>query len=308
MVLIRCSTIYFFRRMTNNFYNINIGKYNPAEHNHSGGNSPLQINQQQNVLNNPYQGQHQVQTNPNGTQEQLTLPAEDSSGHARLNALDSTILINEAYQNIDDEVFKTEYQISKLEEGIAGIDKEIEQARAINDTTKADILIMRKHSMQEKLRELSASYGEQDVTAKLSDGITSVFSKKPTIITNIVDSCVNFVSEKILPKVSKKYNSGRDIKIALNKLETLNKNVDELVTMQMPYGEADERYDMLTNYLNRANVIHFNISKTIGTPTFFDTISSIDKEKFNEVRKNSSNFGNMTTKPNHHKMKVEGQG
>lgn len=290
--------------MTNNFYNINIGKYNPAEHNHSSGNSPVQIDQQQNVKNNPYQEQHPVQTNPLDVEP---IPAEDTSSYSRLNALDSTILVNEAYQNIDDETFRTEYRIGKLEEGIAGLDKEIEQARAINDTAKADILVMRKHSMQEQLKELSASYGEQDVTTKLSDGITAVFSKKPTILTNIIDNCVGFVEDKILPKISKKYNSGRDIKIALNKLETLNKNVDELVTMQMPYGEADERYDMLTNYLNRANVIHFNISKTVGTPTFFDTISSIDKEKFNEVRKNSSNFGNMTSRPNHYKMRVEGQ-
>ena len=71
------------------------------------------------------------------------------------------------------------------------------------------------------------------------------------------------------------------------KLETLNKNVDELVTMQMPYGEADERYDRLTNYLNRANVIHFQISKTVGAPTFFDTISSIDKEKYSKTTNKS---------------------
>ena len=68
--------------------------------------------------------------------------------------------------------------------------------------------------------------------------------------------------------------------------------------MQTPYGEADERYDMLSDYLNRANVIHYNISKTVGTPTFFDTISSIDKEKFiAETGKNKSNFGNMTNRP-----------
>jgi hypothetical protein len=105
------------------------------------------------------------------------------------------------------------------------------------------------------------------------------------------------LSNKVLPKISKNFSSGKEIKTALTRLETLNKNVDELVTMQTPYGEADERYDRLTNYLNRANVIHFQISKTVGTPTFFDTISSIDKTKLNDVKKNKSNFGNMTSRP-----------
>ena len=165
---------------------------------------------------------------------------------------------------------------------------------------------MRKHSLQERLKVLNSAYGESDVTTKLSSNIAAVFNIKPTFLTKTIDKCVDFISEKILSKISPNYNSGKSIKTALNKLETLNKNVDELVTMQTPYGEADERYDMLSEYLNRANVIHFNISKTVGTPTFFDTISSIDQAKFSEARKNSSNFGNMTARPNHHKMKPEG--
>lgn len=304
MVLIWCSTILIYIvRMTNNFYNVNISKYNPAEHPNHAVNMFNNNGVENDAANIP---QEPAQDNAGLLNQNF--PQEEQSSHARLNALDSTILINEAYQNIDDEVFKTEYQISKLEESIRSIDGEIEQAKAINDFTKVDILTMRKHAMQERLKELSTSYGEQDVTAKLSDGITTIFSTKPPqFLSKVVHTCLNFMSEKVLPKISKKYDSGRDIKIALNKLETLNKNVDELVTMQMPYGEADERYDMLTGYLNRANVIHYNISKTIGTPMFFDTISSIDKEKFNAARINSSNFGNMTSRPTHHKVNVQGQ-
>ena len=157
---------------------------------------------------------------------------------------------------------------------------------------------MRKHTYQKQLKSLNENYSDSDVATKLSGEITSLMTKKPKFLVNAINSCVSFMSNKILPKVSKKFNSGKTIKTALNKLETLNKNVDELVTMQTPYGEADERYDMLSDYLNRANVIHYNISKTVGTPTFFDTISSIDKEKFiAETGKNKSNFGNMTNRP-----------
>ena len=276
--------------MTNDFYNVNIRKYTPPDVNQSGNyavqnNEPLQ-NENQNVSQN-------VENVQPFFEENSTNPYS----HSRLNALDSTILVNEAYQNIDDDVFKTEYQIEKLEESLASIDREIEQAKAINDFQKVDILVMRKHAISTKLASLSGTYESSDVTAKLSGGIASAITSKPKFLSKIVDSCVSFMSNKVLPKISKKYNSGRNIKTALSKLETLNKNVDELVTMQTPYGEADERYDMLTNYLNRANVIHYNISKTIGTPTFFDTISSIDKEKYALEQKGKKNYKRMAERP-----------
>ena len=277
--------------MTNNFYNINIRKYNPAEH---------QQYYQSEVQPSDVQYSDEIQPpnsqNPDMAQEYYE-PEQPS--HSRLNALDSTILVNESYHNLEDSDLKTEYQISKLEADLKSIENEIERAKAINDYQKVDVLIMRRHAIQSKLSELNEDYVSGDVAAKISGDISAIFSnKKPNFIAKAVSKCVNFMSSKILPKISKKYNSGLEIKTALSKLETLNKNVDELVTMQMPYGEADERYDMLSGYLNRANVIHFNISKTVGTPTFFDTISSIDKEKLDMAKINSSNFGNMTSRPN----------
>lgn len=273
--------------MANNYQNINIGPFNSAGM-PVGGNFANPVYNQQDI-DNPGQ---EIEPNTYFDSEYQV----DNPSHTRLNALDSTLLEAEAYQNIDDEVFKTEYKITKLEDTIKSLDKEIEAAKSINDFQKADILLMRKHSLQKELEMLYASYGESDLTTKLSGGLTSMLHSKPTILSNVFDACSAFISNKILPKISKNFNSGKNIKTALSKLETLNKNVDELVTMQTPYGEADERYDRLTNYLNRANVIHFQISKTIGSPTFFDTISSIDKEKFAGIQ-NKSNFGNMAKRP-----------
>ncbi|MCM1266030.1 MAG: hypothetical protein NC200_07510 [Candidatus Gastranaerophilales bacterium] len=273
--------------MANNYQNINIGTFNSAGM-PVGGNFVNSVPIQPDNAD----GESEFQQNTYFDSEyQIENPS-----HSRLNALDSTLLESEAYQSIDDEVFKTEYRINKLEVAIKSIDKEIENAKSINDFQKADVLLMRKHSLQNELKILYANYGESDVTTKLSGSLTSMLNAKPTILSNVVDACTSFLSNKILPKISKNFSSGKNIKSALSKLETLNKNVDELVTMQTPYGEADERYDRLTNYLNRANVIHFQISKTIGSPTFFDTISSIDKEKFAKTQ-NKSNFGNMTKKP-----------
>ncbi|MCD8377266.1 MAG: hypothetical protein LUB59_00595 [Candidatus Gastranaerophilales bacterium] len=275
--------------MANNYQNFHIGSFN-SSHLPSGGNYTFPMNPPPAV-------------NPDNSREYddfLNFDTGYETGapsYSRLNALDSTLLEAEAYQNIEDEAFKTEYKINRIEEELKSLDKEIENAKSINDFQKADILVMRKHSLQNELKSLYESYGHSDVATKLSGELTSILKSKPTVISGIIDSFMEFISEKFLPKVSKNFNSGKNIKDALTKLETLNKNVDELVTMQTPYGEADERYDRLTNYLNRANVIHFQISKTIGSPTFFDTISSIDKEKLNKTIKNQSNFNNMTGKP-----------
>ena len=285
--------------MANNYQNVNIGNFNPANYPVGGnsGHSPINRQQSGNTITPPDISEFD---NTPESENNAYYDAEyqvDNPAHTRLNALDSTLLEAEAYQNIDDDVFKTEYKINRIEEAIKSIDKEIENAKSINDYQKADILLMRKHSLQNNLKSLYASYGDSDLTTKLSGELTSILSKKPTVFSKVFNTCKDFLSEKILPKVSKNFSSGQNIKSALSKLETLNKNVDELVTMQTPYGEADERYDRLTNYLNRANVIHFQISKTIGAPTFFDTISSIDKEKIKNT-KNKSNFNNMTGKHN----------
>lgn len=230
------------------------------------------------------------------TNEEPVVPQEKNveiSNHIRLNAMDSTLLENEAYNDIEDDNFKAEYRISNLEKKIKMLDSDIKNAQNINDLQKVDVLTMRKHALQKELRQLQESYGSADITTKLSEDISNILSVKPTAITQAISNLRAFISRNILSKISKSFNNNQDVKIALAKLQTLNKNVDELINMQTPYGEADEWYDKLSDYLNTANVINFQISKTVGTPTFFDTICSIDKEKLSKKRRDSSNFNNM---------------
>ena len=229
-----------------------------------------------------------------GQEEQPAERKPAIPSNVRLNAMDSTLLENEAYQDIEDDKFKAEYRISKLEQKIKSLDMDIESAKNINDLQKIDILVMRKHACQNELRAIKEKYGNADITTKLSDDITNIMSMNPNFLTNAISKIRNYIGQKILSKYSKSFNANQDVRQALAKLKTLNKNVDELINMQTPYGEADDWYDKLSDYLNTANVIHYQISKTVGTPTFLDTISSIDKEKLNKKPKNSSNFNNMS--------------
>ena len=253
----------------NNSHNINNVGYNYTPTN----NSPAQTNQQE---------QLQFANNQN-----------TSTPIHRLNGLDSTLLEKEAYRDIDDDAFKIEYKIEKYENEIKIINKQIDSAKALNDLEKVDMLNLKKHSIENKLKELYATYQGDDITRKLSNNITSFVSPKKGFISNIKEKASSFVSEKILSKISKRFNSGRDLKTALNKLENINQNVNELISHQAPYGEAEEKYDQLTKYLTKANTIQYQVSRELskegskikGNP-FADQIS---KEKSEALAKKMAN-------------------
>lgn len=65
---------------------------------------------------------------------------------------------------------------------------------------------------------------------------------------------------KYFPKIYKSFL----MKKALNKLSNLNQTAKDLIsTKTIPYGESDERYGALIEYLSSANTIHAKIMKKI---------------------------------------------
>ena len=182
----------------------------------------------------------------------------------RLNALDSTLLENNAYKDIDDDAFKTEYKIEKLESELKIIEKQIKTAASLNDQSKADMLTMKKHSIEKELSSLYNSYKGGDISRKLTNGITTIMSPKKNVFETVIDKTVGFISDKLLSKISRRFSSGQGLKLAVNKLENINKNVNELVSLQAPYGEAEEKYDQLTKYLTKANTIQYQVSKELS--------------------------------------------
>lgn len=214
-----------------------------------------------NGYNNPQSYSAQQQTTQQENYQQSFHQTQPTN---RLNALDSTLLENNAYKDIDNEDFKTEYKIEKLENELKVIDKQIKTAKSLNDQTKIDMLTMKKHSIENELNTLHSRYTGGDVSRKLSNGITTIMSPRKNLGENIIDKTAEFISDKILSKISKRFNSGQDLKLAVNKLETINLNVNELVSLQAPYGEAEEKYDQLTKYLTKANTIQYQVSRELS--------------------------------------------
>ncbi len=272
---------------------------------------PNNIGQSNNInsARNNYTPQPVSADNNSATPNQETLKFQTEPTHTpinRLNGLDSTLLEKEAYRDIDDDAFKIEYKIEQLESDLKILDKQIASAEALNDTEKVDMLTMKKHSIEYQLNDLYKIYQGADITRKLTGNLTSLMKPKKNVFSEFKQNISDFINNKILAKISKRFNSGRDLKTALNKLQNINQNVDELVSLQAPYGEKEEKYDRLTKYLTKANTIQYQISKELskegskikGNP-FADQISreraeaaAKKKDKQDIAKKNALNLNN----------------
>ena len=50
----------------------------------------------------------------------------------------------------------------------------------------------------------------------------------------------------------------------MSKLYDINRSVDELISLRIPFGGLTGRYEKLTNYIIKANDIHAKISKNVN--------------------------------------------
>ena len=53
------------------------------------------------------------------------------------------------------------------------------------------------------------------------------------------------------------------VRDTLGRLDKINKSVDELVKMKVPFGEQEQRYETLINHLSRAGALHSQIMKEL---------------------------------------------
>ncbi len=177
----------------------------------------------------------------------------------RLNDYDYNILKEEAYKDISNELFKLEYKISRLEEELKLIDEQIQSARDISDYDTVEVLMNRKHVVSDDLTGLMEMYNDKSISAKISGGVINLAKEKLAKFKIFGNS----VKRIILANLPGKFSYLEEMKQSLNKLESINRNVDELMTMQTPYGEAGDKYEQLSKYITRANTIQARIAKSV---------------------------------------------
>lgn len=185
----------------------------------------------------------------------------------RINDYDSNILENNAYQSMNDEMFKLEHKMGLLENTLIKLNEEIETLESLGYSIQLSDLKERKRKIEEELEKLNKEYVEIGLSARLSGQLTKALTFSANRKYKILPAIRKFISKKILARFSKKINCSQTMKEALENLNCINSNVDELIKMQVPYGETVERYERLTAYLNRANSIHSQITRNLNSLT-----------------------------------------
>ena len=179
----------------------------------------------------------------------------------RLNGYDSAILNKTKYDEAETEDLSLEYRIKEKESIIKDLDSKIKVADNYGTQNEALGLKAKKQRITEELNTLRKQqmYGGR-VLGEKSQAYHESFKQKMPIIYKIQ----SFISRQILAKVSKKVNSVITMSDSLEQLSEISKSVDDLVDMNVPYGEKVQNYEKLTEYLNQANMIHSKISKSLG--------------------------------------------
>ena len=179
----------------------------------------------------------------------------------RLNGYDSAILNKTKYNEAETEDLSLEYRIKEKESIIKDLDSKIKVADNYGTQNEALGLKAKKQRISEELNTLRKQqmYGGR-VLGEKSQAYHESFKQKMPIIYKIQ----SFISRQILAKVSKKVNSVVTLSDSLEQLSEISKSVDDLVDMNVPYGEKVQNYEKLTEYLNQANMIHSKISKSLG--------------------------------------------
>ena len=181
-----------------------------------------------------------------------------------LNDYDFNLLKEDAYKDVTDDVFKLEYKISKIEAELKSLDTQLQTAHDINDLTLTRDLLQRKQTLEEDYEALLGLYNDKSISTKIIEGITNLFgaNTKLNILKYrkyLIEKTEEFMS--ILPGP---FSSFIELKKSLNKLENISKSVDELMTMNYPYGENFNKYEQLSKYIIKANSIQNEINTYIN--------------------------------------------
>ena len=178
----------------------------------------------------------------------------------RLNGYDSTILNNSKFDNTEEQELSIDYKIKEKQQAIKELEDKIKLAD--NYGTQNEALGL-KAKRQRYLQELSTLEKQRAYGGRVLGGKEKVLHENLKEKMPVMYKIQSFVSRNILAKISKKVNSVVTLSDSLEQLSQISKSVDELMDMNIPYGEKGKNYDKLTLYLNKANAIHSKISKSL---------------------------------------------
>ncbi len=195
----------------------------------------------------------------NETEKEKNIFSTDYKLGTRLNGYDVNML-NEIAEPVDDDVVKLGVEITKVEDAIEELRSKITATERLGKLPDVIKLKIKEKELERELSELKVSYSQKKSLSK--PALNSKLKKRTNM--PIIRAIQRFISRKILAKLSKKFNSIMMLSDSLEMLSGINRSVDELIDMKVPYGEHLENYQKLTTYLYKANRIHSQILKSMG--------------------------------------------
>lgn len=207
-----------------------------------------------NIFTTNFAGSTANPFNANSTQVSLM-----KKNQKRLNGYDSTILNSSKFDDVEEKELSIDYRIREKELSIKDLDERIKLAD--NYGTQNESLGL-KAKKQRYLQELDSLQKQKMYGGRIlgeQKHVSETLKEKMPVIYKVH----SFISRNILAKISKKINSVVTLSDSLEQLSEISKSVDELMDMNVPYGEKGQNYEKLTRYLNKANSIHSKISKSL---------------------------------------------
>ena len=205
---------------------------------------------------NPFS--NNFETSSQSAKEVKTQPATNPI--KRINGYDSAILNKTNIEEPEGEDLSIDYRIKEKESVVKDLDAKIKVAD--NYGTQNESLSL-KAKRQRVLQELDTLRKQQMYGGRVlgeKQAFHQSFKEKMPVIYKIQE----FISRQILSRVSKKVKSVVTLSDSLEQLSEISRSVDELIDMNVPYGEKVQNYEKLTEYLSQANMIHSKISKSLG--------------------------------------------
>ncbi len=179
----------------------------------------------------------------------------------RINAYD-TQLIEESSNIATPENFKPKFKIDELKQELGKIDKQIEFAKMTDNQLLVKDLYIERYKITHQINAINDSYGD-DVSKDLIKMLIRMFSKIAGKFLGCTKKFKSSFRELFLSKAVRPLTKSAHLKDAIDTLDTLNHNVDELSHQRIPYGENEMRYDALTKCLTQATSIQSLISKEV---------------------------------------------
>lgn len=199
------------------------------------------------------------------SQANLLKNAQSEVFKKRLNSMDSTMLEEVAYQILDNEELKLEKKIEILEKDLQDINEKLIVAKAIQDNNKFVELTKQKSILKHNIEALKKEYKQASSDTMITSVVTKALSIPSKLRKKIKKSLMDFLRHsKVLKKITPLFRALL-VRDTIGKLNKINKSIDELVNMKIPFGEQESRYKTLVKHLSTAGALHAQILKEFNS-------------------------------------------